>query len=138
MKSKHKLYKPSNIDSNNMLPGDPKGLPDESFFNEKTLVFIDEAFLSKLSKYFGKGKYLKFDRFSFAENLAKKQKSACNKIFLYIAPPYQNPLPLLENEKRKEGYDNFIRQLKSRGISVREGRCQRLKINEEIIYNKKQ
>lgn len=45
-----KVYKLEEDNNINMLPGDPKGLPDESLSFEKTLVFIDEAFLSKLSK----------------------------------------------------------------------------------------
>jgi hypothetical protein len=29
------IYKPDNAINNNMNPGNPKGLPDESFFNSK-------------------------------------------------------------------------------------------------------
>ena len=58
---KQKVYKSASFDSISMLPGDPSGSPDESFFsgdkNNETLVFIDEGFLSKLSRYFGKGTY---------------------------------------------------------------------------------
>ena len=64
-----KIYKEKDNVNINMIPGDPKGLPDEFFSFQDTLVFIDEAFLSKLSKYFGKGVYLKFDRVSFAKNI---------------------------------------------------------------------
>ncbi len=39
---------------------------------EETLVFIDEGFLSQLSKHFGKGNYIKIDYLRFAENLAKQ------------------------------------------------------------------
>ena len=39
---------------------------------EDTLIFIDEAFLSKLSKNFGHGRYLKFDRVDFAKNILTK------------------------------------------------------------------
>jgi len=50
-----KIYKEPNTDNTSMLPGDLKRSPDESFSNKKfnlrykgeTLVFIDEAFLSK-------------------------------------------------------------------------------------------
>jgi hypothetical protein len=44
-----KIYKDNKISNTNMLPGDLKGSPDESF-SKDTLVFIDSAFLSKLSK----------------------------------------------------------------------------------------
>ena len=51
----NKTYKPMIVNNTNMIPGDPKGLPDES------LVFLDEGFIYKLSKYFGQGKPIKFD-----------------------------------------------------------------------------
>ena len=90
---KHKnLYKGENNNNINMIPGDPQGSPDESYLFY-TIVFIDEAFLSKLSKYFGNSKYLKFDRMLFAKNNAKKQKLNCEHIFLYIAPPFQDSIP---------------------------------------------
>ena len=34
---------------------------------DKTLVFIDDGFLSKLSKHFGNGKYLKIHRKDFSK-----------------------------------------------------------------------
>ena len=134
---KHKnLYKGENNNNINMIPGDPQGSPDESYLFY-TIVFIDEAFLSKLSKYFGNSKYLKFDRMLFAKNIARKQKLKCKHIFLYIAPPFQDPTPSKEEEKKKEGYDKFIYKLKERGIFVREGRCQRLKIDGKFEYFQK-
>lgn len=45
MKDNNKPYKLQRTSDTNMLPGNPKGLPDESFYSEDTLVFIDEAFL---------------------------------------------------------------------------------------------
>ena len=103
----------------------------------ETLVFIDEAFLSKLSKYFGEGKYLKFDRIKFGENLAKKEKLICKQIFLYTSPPFQSPIPSKEEDRRKKGYDKFVNNLKKKKVIVREGRCQRLKINGKFEYNQK-
>src|SRR3989344_9008172 len=130
------IYKVDNNPNYNMIPGDPQGSPDESF-SEKTIVFIDEAFLSKVSKHFGEGRYLSFDRFYFAKNISKKQRLQCERIFLYIAPPFQNPVPSFEEEKKKEGYDKFIYKLKKAGIFVREGRCQRLKIDGKFEYYQK-
>ena len=40
---------------------------------EETLVFIDEGFLDKLTKLFGDGVRLKFDKFEFAKAIAEKQ-----------------------------------------------------------------
>jgi len=48
-KEEQNLYKSHNTSNNNMIPGDPKGSPDE-FFMEDTPVFIDDGFLSKISK----------------------------------------------------------------------------------------
>jgi uncharacterized LabA/DUF88 family protein len=136
-----KTYKLEKTNNPNMIPGDPQGSPDESFLNKfkNTLVFIDEAFLSKLSKYFGSGKYLKFDRITFPENLAKKQNFNCIQTFYYIAPPFQSEHPTKEEEKRKKGHDNFINELlKNKKITIREGRCQRLKNKEaEFIFKQK-
>jgi uncharacterized LabA/DUF88 family protein len=136
---KEKVYKPEDTNNINMPPGDLKRSPDESFFLNfhETLIFIDEAFLSKLSKHFGSGKYLKFDRIKFSKNLAEKEKLICRQIFLYISPPFQSPIPLKEEEIRKEGYDKFINNLKKEEIIIREGRCQRLKIDGKFTYNQK-
>ena len=64
-----KVYKLQDADNISMLPGDLKRSPDEFFsenikikLNRDTLVFIDEAFLSKLSKHFGGGEYLKLEQ----------------------------------------------------------------------------
>ncbi len=66
-KQKDKIYKDEVINKNSMLLGDLKRSPDEFYFKE-TLVFIDETFLEKLSKHFGKNKYLKFDKILFFED----------------------------------------------------------------------
>ena len=131
-----KVYKEQRVNNINMLPGDPKGSPDESF-SKDTLVFIDEAFLSKLSKYLGKGKYIKFDRMNFSVKLSKKEKLNLREIFFYIAPPFQSPNPTKEEEIKKKGYDSLLKKLKDKKIIVREGKCQRLKIDGNFIYNQK-
>ena len=176
--SKEKVYKSANVDKNNIYPGNPQGLPDESFSkdnsagNEKiykpqqnndismlpgdlkrspdeffsenikiklrdTLVFIDESFLSKLSKHFGHGKYLKFDKKIFAINLTRKEKLFCKNVFYYLAPPFQSEPPTKEEELKKEGHDKFVKKLRDGGIIVREGRCQRLKCDGNFVYKQK-
>ncbi len=130
------IYKPESNSNINILPGDPKGLPDESY-SKDTLVFIDEAFLSKLSKYFGGGKYIKFDRAIFSGNLAKKERLLLKQIFIYTAPPFQSSIPTIDEDKRKKGYDKLIILLKEKGLIVREGRCQRLKVDGKFEYNQK-
>jgi hypothetical protein len=63
-------------------------------FNMKsTIVFIDSGYLSTISKFFGKGKPLKYKLEVFAKNLAKVRNFECKKIYFYTAPPYQSPQP---------------------------------------------
>jgi uncharacterized LabA/DUF88 family protein len=138
--SNNKVYKAKSSNYNSILPGDLKRSPDESFSNKnlrETLIFIDEAFLSKLSKHFGGGKYVRFDKILFAQDLARKENLSLFKLFYYLAPPFQGEPPTKNEELKKEGYDKFVKKLRDRGVIVREGRCQRLKINEKFIYHQK-
>ena len=104
---------------------------------DKTIVFIDDGFLSKLSKHFGDGEYLKIHRKNFAENLCKNENLTCEKIFVYTAPPFQSSISNESEIKRKEGYDKFVKSLEKEEIIVREGRCQRLKIGNDYVYSQK-
>ena len=104
---------------------------------DRTLVFIDDGFLSKLSKHFGRGVYLKFHRKRFAEKVSERINLKCEKIFLYTAPPFQSSPPNKKEIKRKEGYDKFKHSLVREGIEFREGRCQRLKIDNNFKYKQK-
>ncbi|MEK6885975.1 MAG: NYN domain-containing protein [Nanoarchaeota archaeon] len=105
---------------------------------EKTIVLIDAGFLSKLSKYFGGGKYLKYDLIKFSKGLAEKQKLSCEQIYYYTAPPFQGNSPTKEEIERFRKYENFKAKLsKDKIISIREGRCQRLKIDGKINYGQK-
>ncbi|MEK6873476.1 MAG: NYN domain-containing protein [Nanoarchaeota archaeon] len=105
---------------------------------EETLVFVDAGFLSKLSKYFGGGEYLKYDIVNFSKNLAKKQNLVCKHIFYYTAPPFQSDNSTKEELEKYRKYKTFKNKLlKYKIISIREGRCQRLKIDGKFIYNQK-
>ena len=103
----------------------------------RTLIFVDETFLEKLSKYFGQGKYLKYDKIKFAKRLAEKQKLECAQIFYYTAPPFQSSAQTEKEELLKKGYDRFVKKLRENGVIVREGRCQRLKTDEGFIFRQK-
>jgi len=106
---------------------------------EETLIFIDEGFLDKLTKLFGKGVRLKFDKFEFAKRIAEKQRLFCRHLFYYTAPPFQGTPPTEKEKSMKEGDDKFIFSLsKNKNIAVREGRCQKI-INQkgEVEYNQK-
>lgn len=105
---------------------------------ENTIVFIDAGFLSKLSKHFGKGRYLIYDLFEFPKCIAKKQSLFCKKTFYYTAPPFILDKPSPEETRRKKNYDNFIEKLsKNKDFIIREGRCQRLKIDGKFVYKQK-
>jgi|TARA_Y100000310_G_C20548708_1_gene746930 uncharacterized LabA/DUF88 family protein len=105
---------------------------------EDTLVFIDAGFLSKLSKHFGKGKYLVYDLINFSKSISKKQNLSCKEIFYYTAPPFVPNKPSEKEIKMKKAYDDFISRLsKHKNFHIREGRCQRLKINNKFEYKQK-
>ena len=94
---------------------------------EDTLVFLDEGFLSVLTKFFGEGNRLKFDKFEFAKIVSKEQNLFCKHLFYYTAPPFQSTPVTKKERKKKEGYDRFIKSLsKNKNITIREGRCQKI------------
>lgn len=105
--------------------------------NERVLIFIDAGFLSKLSKHFGKGKYIKFKIKNFVENICSKNNFVCEKIFYYTAPPYQSNNPNKEEVTRKKRYDSFRDSLIKEGVVFKEGRIQKLKIDGNFVYRQK-
>lgn len=105
---------------------------------EKTLVFIDAGFLSKLALYLGEGKYLKYDLFKLVETFAKKEKLEIEHIFYYTAPPFVSNTPKEDESRRKENYDKFISKLSLRkNMTIREGRVQRVKENGKFKFTQK-
>ena len=105
--------------------------------SEEVLVFIDAGFLSKVSKHFGKGKYVKFKIKDFVKKICGNNNLTCEKIFYYTAPPYQSNNPDENEAARKERYDSFRSSLIKEGIVFREGRVQRLKIDGGFVYRQK-
>ena len=94
---------------------------------ENTLMFVDGGYLSKISKYLGKGKHHKLNLLKFGIYLSRKQQLYCEEIFYYTAPPFQSEQPTGEEIKRKIGYDFFTNKLqKFKQINVREGRLQKI------------
>jgi uncharacterized LabA/DUF88 family protein len=105
---------------------------------EKVVVLIDAGFLSKLSKYFGSGKYLTYNIITFSKHLAEKQDFECVHIYYYTAPPFQSNNPYKEEAERCRQYENFKSKLSNyKIITIREGRCQRIKINGKFVYKQK-
>jgi len=115
-----------------MIPSVPTGTLDVLLFlvgiiMDETYVFIDGGYLSKISKHFGKGKYLVFDINQFANTIAKSQGLWCKGTFYYTAPPYQSSNPTPDEKIRKSNHDKFISKMKKiPNFIVREGRCQKL------------
>ena len=105
---------------------------------DNTIILIDAGFLSKLNRYFGSEKYLSYDIMKFSKNLAKKQSLNCKYIFHYTAPPFQSENPTKEESIRYKKYENFKNKLlRNQDISIREGRCQRVKIDSKFVYRQK-
>ena len=99
---------------------------------EKTLIFIDEGYLSKISKKFGNGKHIKVNIFEFAATLAKEQNLWLESVYLYTASPFQDTHPTEDESFRMDRYKKFVYSLKQKSnIMVREGRLQ--KINDKFI-----
>ncbi len=98
-----------------------------SRMSNSVLVFIDGAYLSRISKYFGKGKYLKINLIRFSQHLAERQKKECAYVYYYNAPPFQHSPPNERDIQLKEGYDSFLEKLKGNPlITIREGRLQKI------------
>lgn len=105
---------------------------------EKVIVMIDAGFLSKVSYKLGEGHYFKYDLLKFAKDLAGKQELVFKHLFFYNAPPFQSSKPSKQENKRKEDYDSFIQKLnQNKEVTIREGRCQRLKIDGKYVYKQK-
>ncbi len=136
MNPNQKTYKDAIPNNNNMTPGDPKGLPDESFSKE-TLIFVDAGFLSKISKPLNSNKYPKYNIKKFCENICKKEGLSYKQIRYYTAPPFQSPRPSKEESLRFKNYRKFKNKLEKNNIIIKEGKCQRLKINGQFQYKQK-
>lgn len=98
------------------------------FNMDKTIILIDGAYLSYISKYFGRGKPLKYKIEKFSNNICKGLNLSCEEIYYYTAPPYKSPAPTESERQRQRNYDKFIQKLKEvkPKINVREGRCQKI------------
>lgn len=98
---------------------------------KETLVFIDGAFVSKLSKHFGDGKHLKLNLIKLADELSEKNNLFCRHLFYYTAPPFQSDKPTSSEIKLKREYDKFLEVLnKNKTVTIRQGRCQKIQDGE--------
>ena len=113
-----------------MIPSVPTGTLDEYFgfsMKEETFVFIDAGYLSKISKHFGQGRYIRLDYNQFANTLARDNYLWCKGVFFYTAPPFQSDPPTPREERMKRGYDKFVNKIrKIPNFTLREGRLQKI------------
>jgi uncharacterized LabA/DUF88 family protein len=100
---------------------------------DDVIVFIDNGYLKKVSARFKSQNVFNCDIKKFAINLSKEQKLFCKKIYFYDAPPFE------DNKTKSKRYVEYTRNLKTRGIIVKEGRCQKILIDKaRQIYTYKQ
>lgn len=105
---------------------------------EKVVVMIDAGFLSKVSYRLGGGHYFKYDLLKFSKKLVGKIGSIFKHLFFYNAPPYQSSKPSKGEKQKKIDYDSFVQKLdQNKEVTIREGRCQRLKIGGKYVYKQK-
>ncbi|RLJ00964.1 MAG: hypothetical protein DRP06_00610 [Candidatus Aenigmatarchaeota archaeon] len=66
------------------------------------MIFIDDGFLSKLTKYLGEGKYLKYDVLEFSKSITKNRIYFVN---LFFSIPHhlfkQHPQRTIKNKGKK-------------------------------------
>mgnify|MGYP003968648401 FL=1 len=106
--------------------------------SKDTLIFVDNGFFRLVQKEFEsklnkKTRFLKsFRNFCENENLNLKH------LFFYTAPPYQSEKSSEKEIVLKRNYDNLSRLLGyKKWITLREGRCQRLKVDGNFKYSQK-
>tara|TARA_Y100000034_G_scaffold91704_1_gene110674 strand:- start:1976 stop:2566 length:591 start_codon:yes stop_codon:yes gene_type:complete len=101
-------------------------------------MFVDNGFF-KLVKKEVEIKTGKKKRFlQTFRNICKREDLDLKRLFFYTAPPYQSEVSTEKERILIKNYNYFFKFLKyKKWITVREGRCQRLKIDGEFIYNQK-
>lgn len=104
---------------------------------ESTLIFVDDAYLQRICKTFGEGKYLKYDKINFFNKIAGNQNLICEKIFYYVAPPFCGYDATTDEKRRLNNYNKFVKKMRKLGIEVCEGECQRIKENGIFVYRQK-
>ena len=98
---------------------------------ERTVVFLDNGYLSKISKYFGGKQPYKVDLKQLAITLSKEKGLWCLHTYLYTAPPYQSPSPTSDEIRRKANHDYWVSKLRRiNDFTVREGRYQKCGKND--------
>ena len=101
-------------------------------------MLVDDGFFKLVKKHFQKETNKKLKFLQTFRNICKKEKIILKHLFIYMAPPYQSEVPTKEEDKLKQNYDNMKKMLdKKKWVTVKEGRCQRLKLGGKFEYYQK-
>lgn len=95
---------------------------------EGAAVLIEGHYLDLISKALGFGGDKKINVKELAITLAKIKGFECKGVFFYTCPPFQSSKPTKDESERKSKYDRFKSSLEKLGVTVREGRLQKLKV----------
>ncbi len=116
-----------------MIPGDPTGSP--VFFYGNAAVLIDTHYLDLVSKEFGLRGEKHIDIKGLAVQMAKENNLWLTQAFFYTCPPSQSSKPTPDESERKAKYDRFKARIEKLDIVVREGRLQKLRVenNGDIV-----
>jgi uncharacterized LabA/DUF88 family protein len=105
---------------------------------EDSLIFVDNGFFKLVKRNFENKLNKKIGFFQTFRNICKDENLNLRHLFFYTAPPYQSENPSTKERGLVKNYNALIRMLRSKKwISIREGRCQRLKDNGKFIYRQK-
>jgi uncharacterized LabA/DUF88 family protein len=96
---------------------------------EDAAVLIDAHYLDLISKQFGLHGEKHIDIKELAVQMAKKNNLWLKKVFLYTCPPFQSSKPTSDESSRKAKYDTFKVRIENKGVVVREGRLQKLRVD---------
>ena len=102
------------------------------------VVIVDNGFFKLVKKEFENKSGEKKKLLKAFRNICRNEGLNLKHLFFCAAPPYQSNNPSKKEDGLKSGYDNLIKLLNyKKWITVREGRCQRLKVDGEYKYSQK-
>ncbi len=105
---------------------------------EDTLIFVDNDFFKLVKREFEKKSKKKKKLLQTFKRICKKENLNLKHLFFYTAPPYQSTISNKKENTLMKNYDNLSKLLNyKKWITLREGRCQRLKLNGKYKYNQK-
>lgn len=105
---------------------------------EETLLFVDNGFFKLVKKEFEKKTQKKKKLLQTFRNICKKENLNLKHLFFYTAPPYQSEKPNTKEKLLTRKHKFLVNLLThKKWISVREGRCQRLKEDGKYEYKQK-